>query len=1832
MRKMTRAMALAMICLILAMPFSFAVSINPASVTEEPKVNICRIRWETDIASEGLVNIGRSKDMLGRTERDFNGENTVHQILVENLVEDTEYFYQIEAKKGSERDYSEIRQFRTLKPPVSFDKVKSLVVKDITYNSATISYLTTDATQSRVVYSTSEMQLTEEAEDATPKTDHEVKLTGLEADTEYYYKVMIDGSETDVQTFHTYLKGQLMDFIQLDSVPPATSNRTLKLSGTVKPNSKVYAFINNNNIAAGHMITQTDSFEFSISLVSGINNIEVKAWDQDGNKDIKNVKVRFDDRSPMLEVEPLPGLTSGQRLNIKGRTEPNITVEVFIDGQSQGGLAVNPEGYFSRNISIGGTGQTKRIMVLAYDSLGNNASYAKEIAIDREAPFIKEPFASKYGRGVTHFKLLTIRGKTSEPNVRITVTNFGKFTGCEDARIDTHYGGCDKFTHKSERLTGIIDPVTMALGMVQELKSDDEGDFKVTLSLVPSLDYQTSTNNIIFDLQDPAGNVGQTKIAIKYEPGCSDWMIGPIQSYPFNIYTRDIHASDIDGSAIFPVQYIGGDDVIKVQRVEIGTDDSLRGASTPQGSIGRIGSNELTYGIEDHSKYIDVGDPKASHYNTEDEEFFVYAPIIVRRYMGTLEQYPDQLYAPLAVRIHYVSDGDPFSCELYPQVSFDVQKPELVTKWLSPEMLNNTIEMLDETIDHLDDLIRYVRQAYQIVLISCGIKIAWDYLSGFSGDSGSYDDKGCRTDLEWTWWICDRVICPKVPPHCGFGQNDPEVQPETRTYTDPDTGKTHQEQVYNKWVGNDGTEIEYYDVNEAGEIEAMNNDPERTFYYEEEGLRRDLSRKKSRCKGGTLVVATYKQEATKDSVLVNGRESVSTEVTCYDRDQVKDLQTGDYKPPDGTVVRNCYSAECPNFDNTKCLFGDAAGKSPVGGIILSTQCGCLPGMYAHLSAIRDILMGAKKCLEQAQMGEVRGGFCERLLAQFVCDIMIEALKWVMGEFFETHGGTSGISGGVRGAGQNFNDNAKEVTEQLSQRYDGYIDQRLGLSTDRLLNKACVFAVTGDWSLIDGLIDNVLEQTEVEPYATILAESRPYGYDPFTGRMNIYYNIYVGIIPGGDTEVKTWLECDRDYEGGEFCGNDADPMIVNPATFQMTRYSPNFNRNIPIVDENAKYWYNKAVLELKYKIGKEWKVDRRTIRIWRKGDLAFGCTFSMLGGISCQGQRFGGIGMGTAELYPVGSGTRFTPQVSEYYAGNKVMALVKIANMMEDDFYVRLDYPGTTLTSEQFQIPAAGTGQSQDERTYLLLLQDVADESSLLRNVQYKPLENVRIKEEDIDDFRVVRMSGPNDLNKIYLRFFTNINSKEKNSPQTPNYIDIEINRKFIETGGKINLIEKFEEQYDALAERTDTHIEIDRIEVDFVDYQKSDITLNTGEPVVKKQPIGLTFEGLSNTNGQTKRDWQFTEVSTSDTPSSESISRTAKLTLLEDTDDDGYGDTPILQEMSEDQSIELKWRIKKEANDNVLPKADLIEPVGSYLLNPKNEDLGGTSLTKNPITFSFMDDNNEVYGFKVLMRSHPVEETTLYCNFRINGGRVELDDPGNYPGSPHYKKPVCQEILKPNSRTSINEKGKPNIVSLDLSLSEEDFPGLYQLGQLFDIRIAMIDETYSNRRDVTLAEMNGKDETGSGYSIGQTEPYTDQIADHIDNIKVLVGEKCIVKRTGNNLICYELIESNGLIKYIVNTGDLRPLQGEIKGPSQTYFCNNGKCAESGGDTTTGKGTVNEPIGRTYKMDSEGDNPITWEMVTVCLGSKCGTEGYNSLELTRTDILPAEEVIETGTLN
>ena len=228
-----------------------------------------KIKWSTNIESDGKILYGKSSDNLNCYLIDNRGLLKYHEMLVGNLESDTIYYFQIIASNNSERVYSFIRDFDTEEYHDKIaPKTSDLRVAYISGTVAAIEWQTDEEATSVVEYDQLETYK-KSASSRTKITDHQIILRNLTPNIRYYirvYSVDKDNNKSSYyyKEFTTYSTDQSKEDLVISYLRPSgpdDSNITDK-SVTVSFKTNHWAKGSVKLTKRGHK-TQTKNLDYS---------------------------------------------------------------------------------------------------------------------------------------------------------------------------------------------------------------------------------------------------------------------------------------------------------------------------------------------------------------------------------------------------------------------------------------------------------------------------------------------------------------------------------------------------------------------------------------------------------------------------------------------------------------------------------------------------------------------------------------------------------------------------------------------------------------------------------------------------------------------------------------------------------------------------------------------------------------------------------------------------------------------------------------------------------------------------------------------------------------------------------------------------------------------------------------------------------------------------------------------------------------------------------------------------------------------------------------------------------------------------------------------------------------------------------------------------------------------------------------------------------------------------------------------------------------------------------------------------------------------------------
>ncbi|MFH1591413.1 MAG: transglycosylase SLT domain-containing protein [archaeon] len=1158
----------------------------------------------------------------------------------------------------------------------------------VDHESAEVRWTTDAPANATVKYGITTKNLTVTRE--TKAEGHNLELENLFGGEHYLYEIWSNTTMSGPYEFDT--PQQAGDFLSVEPLPEKINTANVELIGKTSPGARLYIYVNRAKSSiprVNRVIGGDGSFSFDIQLdssstvegVYGLNKIDIVSIDAERLRDEENLTVIVDMVPPKLMIADIPpvfGKNLATAFLITGVTDEDADVFIQQDNESPKKIPLKVNGTFEHSLRLSNK-KSVDIAIWAVDDVNNTKRETFSIVVDDEPPTLE--FLTDIA-GQVHFKILAIEGMT-EPFANVTATNMGTY-----ARVDEYRRAYGNGT----RVQLLADPTGLIFGKTSSTQADENGFFRVFVNLMRGMRDQPGRNHILFNITDKASNSLAVVKPITYAPDCSVWTIQEQRNYPMTIFSNYWNGGDIQGGVYMTLQYEG---VYTPERVQItpiveriavpglGQDYAMDAVNDATEGVGDDVEDQLkewfgdqfdfSHGTETKNYPVRIGQMHAPHFDEATQTAHLYIPLVINKNVQPVSKMPDKLEVRLKLVITYSANdqlapsnpglsGNPLSpsglpgqitepCEVYPLIVYDVEKPVLLTKFMTPEMLNKTINFFKAARDATLDAQRYVRTATIGTTAACGLLWAKSYLWG--------DEDQCP---ETTYWVCDRIMCPAVPPDPAgkedFTQTrltgEKDILRYSRTLEEPDAqnkGKFVQQniQVIDLKATN------YYALSNSG------------WTREEINNLKWMSAHRPDCNSFILEHITENDPVarTTTSNLQPLVSTTSTRVGCSDKTtkefEADNTLLNDYVPT------KYYEAECPQYDQSKC-WADLKGIDPADDILASAMCGCLTGLDGHLVGLAKIFNAAQKCFEQAYIGEVYGGACERILAQYVCNFaewtVRKAVPTIAGQFKQKT--PEEIE---RDADRTAR--VRDIRTKLENRYGNIVDQRLGLSTDRVSNSFCVAAVTGDWSLIESALDTFVETIPIAPMMKFSAESRPFAYDPVNGRLSIGYNIYAGIIPGGNTWIKAKLVCNPSRPEGQFCGKSEHTLdrgnLGIPQTLR--KDSPIVDDNIIFIDPNVKYWYNELCVDVEYDLNNKRVHKTFCEPVRRRGTLAQECSFSIGEGIVCQ-NVFSDEFLGNIEVLPAGSG--ITPRITNptYYPETNLNFMATVNNQAGQDFLLK----------------------------------------------------------------------------------------------------------------------------------------------------------------------------------------------------------------------------------------------------------------------------------------------------------------------------------------------------------------------------------------------------------------------------------------------------------------------------------------------------------------------------------------------------------------------------------
>ncbi len=162
-----------------------------SNVNVSSSTSSATLTWNTNEASDSNVSYGTSSAYENGIISDDSSKNS-HTITLSGLTEGTVYHYQIKSKDNSGNNVFSADLVFTTENEVIVDEIAP-VISNInvsrTSSSATITWQTNEASDSKVSYGLSNAYENGMNNDASSNTSHSIALSGLAEDTTYHYQI-----------------------------------------------------------------------------------------------------------------------------------------------------------------------------------------------------------------------------------------------------------------------------------------------------------------------------------------------------------------------------------------------------------------------------------------------------------------------------------------------------------------------------------------------------------------------------------------------------------------------------------------------------------------------------------------------------------------------------------------------------------------------------------------------------------------------------------------------------------------------------------------------------------------------------------------------------------------------------------------------------------------------------------------------------------------------------------------------------------------------------------------------------------------------------------------------------------------------------------------------------------------------------------------------------------------------------------------------------------------------------------------------------------------------------------------------------------------------------------------------------------------------------------------------------------------------------------------------------------------------------------------------------------------------------------------------------------
>lgn len=1014
------------------------------------------------------------------------------------------------------------------------------------------------------------------------------------------------------------------------------------------------------------------------------------------------------------------------------------------------------------------------LTVFAYDAVGNEAKEARPIFYDDQKPqLIRESLRPEEiftGSRTSRSFFQRIQGQVNKPDVHVRV-----FSLPEDAAVPDFEGNgenqvtCDDFKILFARDLGQLDrdvvrrdspelnleEQQLSIGLQSLIFAEDddttdaEGNFEVVIGLQERsfdrtdlndaqrdtqqrIDTVVSRNDICFVLTDRFGNVEIESFRVNLDAGNTQWRPGEITTTPNTLYASEIEMTGDQRQGlgrqrfgmIVRFQYIGGGVVSDLENFRVVIDRTV-GLET-RGSP-RVVSSEVNYMMDK-----DTG------------ELVTYVPVELSPLGIPAADYPSSLEIGFAANVEYEVDNNDIPIDtrnpIYFRTEINIERPFDHTKWLTPETIDKTLDFLNKTTQFTEKAVKWTRIGSVAGVLTCtGAKFF------YSAKMATAANKKEREEAErQLFMICDRVACSKAPDKCE--DFDPE-------------NFDHQGQgvlELNDGYAN-GYSVSSENLLGRAQITSESKDREVIAQFNSLSILGlcDFDGDGKTDDGVSISGQVTNYEYHDGQFLAGTSQSEQLIRTrCVKRQTVDGKNYLDLKE----VSNVCFNNNPPHYDGARCNFFTLDGKEgvpeldPSDNLLESIRCGCITDTYSHLKTMLRVQQGIQKCLEQAKIGNVKGAYCERLMGIAICDLATNILFESAGQDFgfnKDRETTDGVNPRSATGFAATMDAIRKEERRIDDRYRGTLLSQTGLSTDQIVNKACLAALTGDISVLSENILNSVEQNEVEPvFGPPFPTSRMLGYNPFTGELTIDYRFTYGAISGGQIiNTKVEFVCDKDKPNGGFC--PSTPIVSSEGSSDsrinvrnlFVREGGTVQDLVVVTDSGASYWFNVLRLTHTYQVKGQSKTLSQEFKIDHRGEKLANCHWSAgVLGAGSEALTCDSIFTDEALISSFRINDRLTEVIPDgentvLYPGNPVLVNLNYRTQAQDSLETGFDLAweavcrqagGGGTTSARGYVPNVPAQRNGNEVVSLFSIPDELGETTNQENTRY----TVQLTEDD----------------------------------------------------------------------------------------------------------------------------------------------------------------------------------------------------------------------------------------------------------------------------------------------------------------------------------------------------------------------------------------------------------------------------------------------------------------------------------------------------------------------